>query len=142
MDLPAFLQAVMRQLPLPAQQLFGEEYLAQFSASGAVAFGYNHPFVLVMLSLAAILVPSRHVAGEIEDGALELLLALPVRRQAVACTLWLGARQPRDNARRAREGHPWRREKNVSQQPCRGPFTTSASGDSVRVNASPSPMNE
>jgi ABC-type transport system involved in multi-copper enzyme maturation permease subunit len=87
-DLPALLEGMMRQVPLPMQQVMGEEFLAQFSVSGAVAFGYNHPMVLVTLMLVAILLPARHVAGEIEDGTLELLFSLPVRRLSVAATLW------------------------------------------------------
>jgi ABC-type transport system involved in multi-copper enzyme maturation permease subunit len=90
-DLFGLFQELLQRLPPPAQQLFGEEYLAQFSVSGALAFGYNHPLVLVTLSLVAILLPSRHIAGEIEDGTLELLFALPVRRQRIAISLWVGS---------------------------------------------------
>ena len=61
------------------------------SVDGAIAFGYAHPMVLVMTCFVAILLPSRHLAGEIEDGTLELLLALPVRRPTITFSLWLSS---------------------------------------------------
>lgn len=78
-----------QQLPPQVQLLFGEQFIAQFSVNGVVAFGYNHPLVIVMLSIVAISVPARHVAGEVENGTLELLFALPVTRLRVALAQWL-----------------------------------------------------
>ena len=82
-----------RQMPPQMQLLLGEQLMTQFSVNGAVAFGYNHPLVLVLVLaiLVAILLPARHIAGEIEAGTLELLLALPVRRPTVALALWLAS---------------------------------------------------
>jgi len=85
-----FIQNVFRQMPLPAQQFFGADLMARFTASGAVALGYSHPFVLVMTVFVAILLPTRHIAGEIEAGTLELVLSMPVRRSAIGLSLWVG----------------------------------------------------
>lgn len=89
-EMLGFIQSVFSQMPLPAQQFFGADLLAQFSASGAVALGYSHPFILVMMVFVAILLPTRHLAGEIETGTLELLFSLPVRRRAIGLSLWAG----------------------------------------------------
>jgi ABC-2 type transport system permease protein len=77
----------VRQLPAPIQQFIGEEFFARFSLQGAMAFGYNHPFVLVLIGFIAIMLPSRHIAGEIEDGSLELLIALPLKRNKLMISL-------------------------------------------------------
>lgn len=88
MNILTLAQSFMSRMPPQMQQFFGEELFAQFSIGGAIAFGYTHPFVLVMLSLLAITLPVKHIAGEIENGALELILALPVRRSKIAFSLW------------------------------------------------------
>ena len=90
-DLLGMIEQFFRQLPPQVQFLIGEQFLAQFSIDGAVAFGYAHPLVIVMTSLVAILLPARHIAGEIEAGTLELLLTLPVRRLSVVLSLWVAS---------------------------------------------------
>lgn len=88
MDMMGMVEQFMRQLPPQMQMIMGEQFLNQFaSVEGAVAYGYNHPLVLVMMLVVAILLPARHVAGEIETGTMELLLALPVRRPTVVLSL-------------------------------------------------------
>lgn len=77
------------RFPPQVQQFFGEELLAQFSVNGAVAFGYNHPIVLIFLAVIAIMLPAKHITGEIEDGSLELLFSLPIKRLKLAFTLWI-----------------------------------------------------
>lgn len=77
------------RFPPQVQQFLGEELLAQFSINGAVAFGYNHPIVLIFLAVIAIMLPARHIAGEIEGGTLELLFSLPIKRLRLAFSLWM-----------------------------------------------------
>jgi ABC-type transport system involved in multi-copper enzyme maturation permease subunit len=90
-DLLGFVEQFLRQFPSSMQALFGEQFMAQFSINGAVAFGYNHPLVVVLLAIVAILLPARHIAGEIEAGTLELLFAMPIKRYRIALSLWLVA---------------------------------------------------
>ena len=90
-DLLGLIEAFFRQLPPQVQYVIGEQFLAQFSVNGAVAFGYAHPVVIVMMCFVAILVPARHIAGEVEMGTLELLFALPVRRPTITLSLWLAS---------------------------------------------------
>ncbi len=59
------------------------------TVAGAVAFGYMHPMVLTLSIIVAIVLPTRHVAGEIEKGTLELLFSLPIKRSAVVLSLWV-----------------------------------------------------
>ena len=82
-------QIFIQKFPPIVQQYFNDQWLAQFSISGAVAFGYNHPFVLIFLAIIAIMLPAKHIAGEIEGGTLELLFSLPVKRLEIASSLWL-----------------------------------------------------
>jgi len=89
MDILSLAQSFTSRLPSQMQQIFGEDILAKFSVAGAMAFGYTHPFVLVMLSILAILPASRHISGEAESGTLELILALPVSRPGIFLSLWV-----------------------------------------------------
>lgn len=82
------IQGFYRQLPPLARQFISAEFIGRFTLSGVAAFGFNHPLLLTLTMLLAILVPARFMAGEIESGGMELLLALPVRRSSVFTTLW------------------------------------------------------
>jgi ABC-type transport system involved in multi-copper enzyme maturation permease subunit len=79
----------LQQLPESIRAMFGEEFVSRQSVEGIAAFGFNHPLVLVMLSIGAILIPSRHIAGEAETGTLELILSLPVKRVQLIFNLCL-----------------------------------------------------
>lgn len=50
------------------------------SAASVLAFGWNHPVAHALLTAVAITLPARAIAGEVETGAVELLLAQPVTR--------------------------------------------------------------
>jgi ABC-2 type transport system permease protein len=57
-----------------------EENLMGGSPAGVLAFGWNHPVAHALLSAVAITLPARAIAGEVENGAIELVLAQPVSR--------------------------------------------------------------
>jgi ABC-type transport system involved in multi-copper enzyme maturation permease subunit len=84
-----FVRDFVQQLPQELQQFLGEEFVAQFSVKGAAAFGYNHPLVITFLAIVAITLPSKHIAGEIENGTQELVFSMPVRRISIGLSLWL-----------------------------------------------------
>jgi ABC-2 type transport system permease protein len=86
-NLLEMFQAFYKQLPPLAQHLFGEDFARQFTVVGAASFGYSHPVVLTICMLVAILLPARFIAGEIETGRMEILLALPIRRRTVFLSL-------------------------------------------------------
>ncbi len=88
-DFLGLVQMVIQKFPPIVQQYFNDQWLAQFSISGAVALGYNHPLVLIFLAIIAIMLPAKHIASEIEGGTLELLFSLPVKRFTIAFSLWL-----------------------------------------------------
>jgi len=88
-DIFGVLRLILQNLPEPIQQVFGEQFFAQFTVNGAIALGYNHPLVIILLSIVAIILPARHIAGEIESGALEIIFSLPVQRITVALSLWI-----------------------------------------------------
>jgi len=84
-----FVRDFIQQLPQELQQFLGEEFIAQFSVKGAAAFGYNHPLVITFLIIVAIIFPSKHVAGEIENGTLELIFSMPIERFSITFSLWI-----------------------------------------------------
>ena len=89
LEIVSILQVFVAQLPAAVRETLGEELLAQTSITGVVAFGYNHPLVLALMSILAIVLPARHIAGEIETGVMESILSLPVKRISIVLSLWL-----------------------------------------------------
>ncbi|RQV92307.1 MAG: hypothetical protein EH225_13690 [Calditrichaeota bacterium] len=82
-----FLETVFNQLPLQLRLLFEQEFMPALSVAGAVAFGFNHPLVLIAISIVAVVIPSRQIAGESENGRLEMLLSLPIKRKELTFSL-------------------------------------------------------
>jgi len=72
--------SILSQLPERFRMFVSENFLARLSVRGAAAFGFNHPIVLTLLLINVIGIPTRHIAGEIESGTMEWLLAQPVKR--------------------------------------------------------------
>ncbi len=88
-DFLKLMELFMKQMPPQMQYFMGEEFIGQFTINGIAAFGYNHPIVLIFFSMIAITLPARHIGGEIENGSLELMLSLPVKRQAIIFSIWI-----------------------------------------------------
>ena len=79
LDLGTVLQGVMESAPPFFGSLIGEQ-LGGMTLRGILAFGWNHPVVLALGAATAIVLGSRAVAGEIDQGAMELLLTQPLSR--------------------------------------------------------------
>jgi ABC-2 type transport system permease protein len=74
---------------------FPEELLSFGSGSlfdlpGAVTLGTQHPIAIAMLAVFAIGATSTAIAGERQDGTLEVLLARPVSRRTVYTSITVG----------------------------------------------------
>jgi len=91
LDFGSMMNTIMAQLPARFRILFNQEFLSRFTVKGAMALGLNHPLVLSLLGITAIVIPTRHIAGEIESGTLELLLSYPVKRTRLLLNLWLSS---------------------------------------------------
>lgn len=79
LDLGTVLQNVMRSAPPFFSSLIGEQF-GGLTLRGILAFGWNHPVALALGTGVAIALGSRAVAGEIDQGAMELLLTQPLSR--------------------------------------------------------------
>ncbi len=90
-DYSSIITLLLEQLPENMQAMFGEQFISMMTVEGSAAFGLNHPMVLVILSIGAITIPSRHIAGEAETGTLELVLSFPVTRFKFLLNLWISA---------------------------------------------------
>jgi len=90
-DYSAIIINLLEQLPAFVRAMFGEDFISMLTVEGAAAFGLNHPLVLVILSIGAIAIPSRHIAGEAETGILELILSFPVKRIKLLLDLYISA---------------------------------------------------
>lgn len=88
LDYAPIIMALLEQVPDRFRELLGENVASRLTVEGAAAFGFNHPLVLALLAMNAINIPNRHIAGEIETGTLELLLAYPFKRISLVLSLW------------------------------------------------------
>src|SRR5258705_3166263 len=57
-----------------------EQTLMGGSRAAVVSFGWNHPVAHALLTAVAITLAARAIAGEVENGGIELVLAQPVSR--------------------------------------------------------------
>lgn len=73
-------QGMLQLLPPAFQRILGTDFI---NAQGVIGFGYEHPFVLLMMSVWAIRVTSGTLAGEIGFGTMDLLGSRPVSRSAL-----------------------------------------------------------
>ncbi len=78
-DIPGILSGLLKNVP-PVMQSLIQQYLGGFSAADLLAFGWNHPIALAVGAAVAIVLAARAVAGEIENGVLELVLSQPISR--------------------------------------------------------------
>lgn len=88
-DTRPIISAILEQLPAQMRMFLTQEFLTVLSVEGAAAFGFNHPLVLILLAINALLIPTRDIGGEIESGTMELLLAYPLRRSELLISLWM-----------------------------------------------------
>ncbi len=80
------MQGLLDLLPPPVLDLFGAELRATLSPAGFLAFGWVHPFVLMMLAVWIVRVGAGSLAGEIGRGTMDLLVARPVPRGAIVAS--------------------------------------------------------
>ncbi len=78
-DLPATLEQFLIFAP-PAIRAMIEQSMLGGSNAGILAFVWNHPVTHTLVTAVAITLGARPVAGEIENGAIEFVLAQPVSR--------------------------------------------------------------
>lgn len=74
------------------QAIIGGESIALDKAGDLMSVSYVHPMVLTILGIWAIGRAANAIAGEIDRGTMELLLAQPIRRtQVILAHLWVDA---------------------------------------------------
>ena len=79
-DIGAAIQTLMNSLPPMLRELVATQFFGGLNERGLLAFGWNHPIAHALGTAVAIVLGSRAVAGEIETGAVELLLSQPLSR--------------------------------------------------------------
>lgn len=79
LDVGSFLENVMTSAPPFFSSLIGEQF-GGLTLRGILAFGWNHPVAIAVGCATAIVLGSRAVAGEIDQGAVELLMTQPLSR--------------------------------------------------------------
>ena len=83
-----FLDSVMQMMPNQFKMIIGDQFFSTLSVEGAAAFGLNHPIVLTIIIILIFSITSKHIAGTIEHGSMELLLSLPLKRNTIILRLW------------------------------------------------------
>jgi len=78
----AFLK-VLDMFPSVVRIALGGNTLQVGNTPGLIAIGYQHPFILFLLMLFAVGVPTGLLAGEVQKGTMELILSRPVTKLQV-----------------------------------------------------------
>ncbi len=78
----AFLQYI-ELLPAFIKTMMGGEALQLGNTAGLVSIGYQEPFVLFLYMLFAVGVPTTLLAGEVQNGNMELILSRPTTKTQV-----------------------------------------------------------
>jgi ABC-2 type transport system permease protein len=77
-DVGSVLEQLLALAPPAMRTLFEQSMLG--SAQGILAFALNHPVTHALMTAVAITLAARAIAGEVEHGAIELVLAQPISR--------------------------------------------------------------
>lgn len=88
-DTQAMLSVILEQMPPVMKAFLEDSFFSMLTYDGAAAFGFNHPIVLTLLVMNAIIIPGHHISRELESGTLELLLAHPLKRSTLFVSLWI-----------------------------------------------------
>ncbi len=83
-----FLDSIMKMMPPQFKMIIGDQFFSTLSIEGAAGFGLNHPVVLTIMIILLTGITSKHIAGAIENGTMEMLLSLPVRRTNLILRIW------------------------------------------------------
>lgn len=78
--LPGGMGMLIDLLPDAVRGFVGSSELNLLTANGALAVSYNHPLTKVVLVVFVVGLTANTIAGELERGTLDLLLARPLRR--------------------------------------------------------------
>jgi len=79
-DISGIMNGALQNIPPFMRTLIEQQFFGGLTQKGLLAFGWNHPIALAIGTAVALVVASRAVAGEIESGAIELLLSQPISR--------------------------------------------------------------
>lgn len=85
-DLGGAINQLMKSFPPALQSMLSEQFFAGFTTRGLLAFGWNHPIAHTVGLALAIVLATRAIAGEIENGMIEVLLTQPLSRSAYLAT--------------------------------------------------------
>lgn len=78
-DIGGAIEQVMKSAPPILSAMIGEQF-AGMGLRGILAFGWNHPVAHAAGAAVAIALAARAFAGEIDQGAIELLMTQPISR--------------------------------------------------------------
>jgi ABC-2 type transport system permease protein len=85
-NLSAALEQLLALAPPALQAMVADSMLAGGTPAGLMAFGWNHPITHALAMAVPITLAARSIAGEVESGAIELILAQPISRNT-----WMAA---------------------------------------------------
>jgi len=85
-DIGGALEQLVAFAPPAIQAMISQSVLAGGTVPGLMAFAWNHPITHALAMAVPIMLAARAVAGEVESGTIELVLAQPISR-----VTWLAA---------------------------------------------------
>lgn len=82
LNMPELIGGVLAVLPPNIALVLGDQVFGGLGTTGMLGFGWNHPIAHSAGTAVAVVLGARAVAGEVENGTLELVLAQPISRRA------------------------------------------------------------
>jgi len=83
----SFVENYLQFLPSIVTKLIGIQVGSEYFSSQMLAFGYEHPIILMTLIFLPISIPARYISGEIENRTFDLFLTRPIHRLTVVVTI-------------------------------------------------------
>jgi len=85
----SFVANYLKFLPPIVTKLMGVQAGTEYFTSQMLAFGYEHPIILLTLAFIPVNLNARYLSGEIERGTINLFLTRPVHRIAIPISIMI-----------------------------------------------------
>jgi len=84
-----FAESYMKILPPTFRNLLNVQPGTAIFGTQILAFGFSHPFIMIMLSFLPVSMASRYIAGEVENRTFDIFLTKPLQRNLIPGNLFI-----------------------------------------------------
>ncbi len=85
-EMAKVMKQMMESMPPAMRAMMNNDIEGFLSVEGSVGFSLKHPITITVLSYMAIVLPVKYIGRAIEQGKMEILLTLPMKRSELMRT--------------------------------------------------------